>query len=129
MARFRFDLTQKATLCHPHVAQIVGLGGVEGDPQDEAAILIVAQLGAIQPAQGSVDTKRDPFGVVFALCALAGFEMNVGQHVALLPEMTNLIRVGQSLIIRDPIHLLSDMGSLWRIKNGSLMEQNEENLP
>ena len=82
------ELAKQRTLGHAHLAQVVGVGGVEGDPQeDEAAIVVIALLRALQPAQGPVDAQGDALGMVIALGTLAFLEMGVGQHSALLPEM------------------------------------------
>src|SRR5690554_4905782 len=89
------ELSQQPTLGHAHLAQVVGVGGIEGDPQeDEAAILVIALLRALQPAQGPVDAKSDALGMVLALGALAFLEMGVGHpHGGLLPESVGVRRV------------------------------------
>lgn len=56
------------------VVDFRGVGGVEGDPQeDEAAVRVVVLFGTVEPAQGAVYAQAQILRVAVPLGALARF--------------------------------------------------------
>ena len=69
------------------LTHLVGVGRVEGDPQeDEAPVLVIATLGPVEPGQRTVDAKRKEVGPVVSLCPLSHLQLFVrSRHFARLP--------------------------------------------
>jgi hypothetical protein len=60
------------------LVEIRRVGRVEGDPQeDELAILVIGQLGPLQPAERAVGAQRQVDRVLMPFVALAFFEAGV----------------------------------------------------
>lgn len=63
------------------VVGFLGVGGIEGDPQeDEAAIGVLRLLGALQPAEGAMDAQPEAGRVLLAHEAVAPFQLGAGQR-------------------------------------------------
>ena len=57
------------------VADVIGVGGVEGNPQeDKFSVLVLTPLRPVQPAQRAMYPQRQVGGVTLTLCALSFFE-------------------------------------------------------
>src|SRR5690606_14475512 len=73
------ELGVARALPQPNGLIVTGISRVEGDPQeDEAAVLVLAGLRAVKPAQGAMNTQRGVGGPAVAFLAVAGFEGGMG---------------------------------------------------
>ena len=87
------------------VVDLIGIGRVEGDPQEHEASIIVLRLllGALEPAQGAVDAQGEGLGPGVAFLAMALFEAGMIQMPKI--RLTQLIN---TIIVAHAVHQAPD---------------------